>query len=166
MSETVADRTETKTCSRCGDIGSSSFCPKCGNRMDGPVAKGIGRGKLSSVLGLTLIAALGYVTVFGVPSFTGTGSELDLSIEVSSNKGARFGFVSITNLAKEPVQIREVRINHRTDDACSDKTGWRLATGERAIVGTLQAVNGLCGGSIVRVTVLADQGEADYPINW
>jgi hypothetical protein len=119
---------------------------------------------VTGLIGFGLVAVVGYLTFVG--TFGILSADIDLSVEVSPIRGQRYGFVSITNLSRDPVQIREVRINRRTDDQCSDKSGHKLATGEQALVGTGPSVAGLCGGSIVRVTVTTDKGDADYTINW
>jgi hypothetical protein len=142
------------------------FCPKCGNSLVQQKDEKPGWFRdVTGLIGFGLIAAAGYLTFVGIPTFK-ILSDVDLSVEVSPVRGQRYGFVSITNLSRDPVQIREVRINRRTDDQCSDRSGRKLATGEQALVGTGPSVAGLCGGSIVRVTVITDKGDADYTINW
>jgi hypothetical protein len=162
MTETIGDEAGTKTCSGCGSTASGKFCANCGNALGASQSK---RGALRTTIALSFAAALLYVTFVGIPSFNVFGSNLDLSIEVAGGD-QRYGFVLITNLGDKPIELREVRINRRTDDACVDKDHKKLATGERAMVGTDASIVGHCGGSIVRVTVITDQGQADYTINW
>jgi hypothetical protein len=161
MAEIVSGPSDTKSCSRCGSNASGNFCPNCGNDL------GASRRKngLRTIIGLSFVAALLYVTFAGIPSFNLFGSSLDLSIDVPGKGDPYYGFVMIMNLADKPIELREVRINRRTDDACDDKKLRKLATGERAMVATGGSLLGLCGGSIVRVTVITDQGEGDYTIN-
>lgn len=162
MSDIASQGTGGKVCSKCGSNGAGSFCPSCGNALDAPRRH---PGVLRTIVGLVLLGVLGYLTLPPLPSFGLFGSELELSIEVPGTPTQRWGFVSITNLGK-PIELKEVRINRRTDDACVDRTSRRVATGERVLAGTGASVSGLCGGSIVRVTVITDQGEGDYTINW
>jgi hypothetical protein len=167
VNQTVLDNPSNKTCSRCGETASSMFCPKGGNSLVRQKDKKTGWFRnVTGLIGFGLIAAVGYLTFVGIPTFKILSSDVDLSVEVSPVRGQRYGFVSITNLSTDPVQIREVRINRRTDDQCSDRSGHKLATGERALIGTGPSVAGLCGGSIVRVTVITDKGDADYTIDW
>src|SRR6266704_1935500 len=158
MAQIVSGPSDTKSCSQCGTSVSGKFCPNCGSDLGAPRRK-FG---LRPIIGLSFVAALLYVTFAGIPSFNLFGSSLDLSIEVPGKGDPYYGFVMITNLADKPIELREVRINRHTDDACDDKQRRKLATGERAMVATPGSLMGLCGGTIVRVTVIADQGEGDY----
>lgn len=163
MAEIASERTGGKVCGKCGSSGPGRFCPNCGNALDAPRRH---RSALGVVVGLGLFGILLYLTLPALPLPSLFGSDLDLSIEVPGTPSQRYGFVLITNLGNKPIELREVRINRRTDDACVDKDHRKLATGERAMVGTGASVSGLCGGSIVRVTVITDQGQGDYTINW
>jgi len=162
MADIASQGTGGKVCSKCGSNGAGRFCPSCGNALDAPRRRS---GVLRTIVGLALLGALGYLTLPALPSFGLFGSDPELSIEVPGTPTQRWGFVSITNLGK-PIELTEVRINRRTDDACVDKTRRKVGTGERVLVGTGASVSGLCGGSIVRVTVITDQGERDYTIDW
>lgn len=162
MPDMASQQTGGKVCTKCGSNGAGRFCPNCGNATDAPRNL---PGTLRPILGLVLLGALAYLALPALPTLGLFGSDLDLSIEVPSAPGQRWGFVSITNLGK-PIEVKEVRINRRTDDACVDKDRRKVATGERVLVGTGASISGLCGGSIVRVTVITDRGEGDYMINW
>lgn len=157
---TQADHaTVTRACGKCGTSGSGDFCSTCGSALDAASGKS---GALRTVVGLCFVAALLYVTFLGIPN--PFGSKLDLAIEISPTESHRFGFVLITNVGKEPVELSEVRINGRTNPDCVSTQRKKLATGEKTVVAT----NGIFGpcGDIVRVTVVTDHGEADYKINW
>jgi hypothetical protein len=115
-------------------------------------------------LGLAVSAASAALLSF--TSLSPLSSQIDLYVEVSGLPNQRYGYVSITNLSKSPIEIRELRVNRRRDDACVDRQSRKLATGERLLAGTNAAVLGLCGGSIVRATAVTDRGEVEYAINW
>jgi hypothetical protein len=111
---------------------------------------------------------VGLLIVFGLMS-----SSLELAIEVRplpTTPNSKFGHITITNLSKEAVTIRRVSINRSTEASCSfdpKDAGYEpvLIPGRGITVATPASLVGLCG-SILLVTIDADEGSEDYNINW
>ena len=114
------------------------------------------------VVALLAIAAAAFWKSFAYP-------DIELAIEV--RRGAKqttgnYGMIFITNLSPKPIELREVRINRRQDDACSQKKPEKLATGEQTAVFSVAGMLGLCGGTMSIIGVVTDRGEAEYAVNW